>query len=113
MHAVASQRVGVRGRGSLTERLDYRLRCLRAREVLLTGDEVAVSDREAAPQPSLDVVSAERFQLVLDPPGHDVFVARQRAHVPHGTVSEVLLDVGEAGDRLPLDERLAVRQTGV
>ena len=40
-------------------------RRLLSREVLLTGDQVAVAHREAPPQTGLDVVCAEFLELVL------------------------------------------------
>jgi hypothetical protein len=65
------------------QRANDQLGCLGAREVLLTGNQVAVPDRETSPQPSLYIVGAEPLQFILDPPRHDVLVARQQVHAPN------------------------------
>src|SRR6202043_2343809 len=97
---------------SASQRLDDEVGGLAAAVVLLAGDEVAVADREASPEPRLDVVGAEGFELVLDAPGHDVLVFVEGAHVPHGLVGGVLLDVGKASDGFARDQWLAVGEAG-
>jgi hypothetical protein len=65
----------------------------------------AVPYGEATPQARLHVVGAESLQLVFDPPGHDVLLPGEGAHLPDGAVGEVLLDIGEAGDSLARDQK--------
>ena len=46
---------------SLSQCFDHDCGRLGAGEVLLTGDQIAVTHRESAPQTGLDVVGAERL----------------------------------------------------
>jgi hypothetical protein len=70
--------------------------------LLLAGDQPAVADDEGLEETALDVVGATLAELVFDAPGHDLLADE--------AVAVVLLDVGEAGDRLALDEVGAVGQ---
>src|SRR6476661_9816332 len=87
-----------------SQRLHQGLGGLSAREVLLPGDQVAVTNREAAPPPGPHVVGSDLPHLVLDPPRHHVLVAGQEVHGPYRVISEVLLDVGEPGHRFACGE---------
>src|SRR4029077_8625052 len=80
------------------ESLNYGLCRLRAGEILLTSDLVAVPNREAPPKSTLDVIGANLLHFVLDAPGHDVLVAREKIHVPNCIISEVFLNIREARD---------------
>src|ERR1700730_12440556 len=93
----------------LSEGLDHDLCGLGPRKILLTGDEIPVAHREAAPQARLNIIGAYLLQYILDPPGHDVLVPRQQIHRPHGVVGKILLDIGEAGYGPALGEILAAR----
>src|SRR6516164_328817 len=101
------------GHLSATQRLEQELRRLPAGEVLLAGDEVPIADGEAAPETRLHVVGPELFHLVLDAPGHDMPVAGKEVHLPDCPVGEVLLDVGEAGDRPSPRKRLTAGELRV
>ena len=79
-------------------------------KILLAGDQIAVADGKALPQAGLDKIGAERLQLVLDAPGHDMPVSGHQVHRPDGVVGKILLDIGKAGDGLALDEMVAVAQ---
>src|SRR3984893_15602680 len=99
--------------GLLAKRSDVDISGFGAAVVLLPGDEVAVTDCEAPPQTSLDVVGPELFHFVLDAPRHDMGAPPQRAGRPDRPIDEVLLDVGEAVDGATLHQRVAVGQSGV
>jgi hypothetical protein len=60
--------------------------------ILLAGNKnkISVADCKILPQPSVNVVRAEFLQFIFDPPRHNVLVARQQVHAPHGIVGEVL-----------------------
>src|SRR4029453_14740722 len=81
-------------------------------EVLLTGDEVTVANRESSPEPGPYIVGAEAFHLVLDSPRHDMLVAREKIHRPDRVVRVVFLHIGESGHGFPGHERCAV-QAGI
>src|SRR5262245_24457689 len=81
---------------------------LLAGEILLPADEIAVANGKAAPDARVYVVGTDLLQLVLDAPRHDVLVFGQKIHGPDSAIGEILLDVGEAGDRLVLHEILAI-----
>src|SRR5215468_1170460 len=72
------------------ECLDWHLRDLSGRVLLLPGDEPAVPHRECFEQPALHIVGPALPELVLDPKRHHR-LADER-------VAEVLLDVGKPGD---------------
>src|SRR5262245_52951139 len=73
-------------RASFAQSADHHLCRFRAREILLTGDEVAVANRESAPEPGPNIVRAEAFHLVLDSPRHHVLAAREKIHRPDRVV---------------------------
>lgn len=50
-----------------------------AREVLLAGDQIAISNGEAAPEAALGEDAAQSLDPILDAPGHNVLTARERA----------------------------------
>src|SRR5512133_2473403 len=83
-----------------SQRLDDQPRHRGARVLLLTRDQVAVANREGPKQASDDEVGAEPPSLVLDSKRHHLLSDR--------LVGEILLDVGEAGHRLALDQRRPV-----
>jgi hypothetical protein len=91
--------------GSDSEGVDHELGDVGAGVLLLAGDELVVADREGLEEAGLNVVGAPLSGLVLDPEGHHALA--------DGGVAEVLLDVGEAGDGLALDQAGAVGQLDV
>src|SRR5262249_21134687 len=88
-----------------TQRADYQFGDLRARVLLLAGDQAPVADGEVPEEPALDVVGTAFAELILDPVGHHL--------LPDRPVDVVLLDVRESGHRLALDEVGAIRQLHV
>jgi len=80
--------------GSMPQRFQNEPGGSLAGRILLAGDEVAVPDGKTTPQSGLDVIRAEFFLLILDAPGHDVFVTRQQVHAPDCVVGEIFFDRG-------------------
>ena len=91
-------------RCSSAQRFDDEVRCLATREVLLSGDQIAIADCKPPPESGLHVVRAQLLQLVLNAPGHKMLVSWECAHAPHRVVREVFLDIGEAGHGLALSD---------
>src|SRR5262245_33559483 len=96
---------------SPAQSLDEQFGGRRTREVLLTRNQIAVANRERTPQPGLHEVRADALQLVFDPPGHDVLVARKKVHFPDRAVSKVFFDVRKSRDRFSLCEKVAIGES--
>src|SRR5215470_1948482 len=82
----------------LVQSLDQKLGSRTRRGRVLAGDQLAVPNRVNAPVLDLGEDGAEAHQLVLDEEGYHL----RQAHV-------FFLAIGEAGQVLALDERLASR----
>src|SRR5262245_25928491 len=98
---------------SLSQCADDQSCCFGSREVLLTGDEVAIPNSEPAPQSRANEAGAEALHRVLDAPRHDMLVGRKKIHRPDCIVCIVFLDIREAGYRFPEHERCTGAQARV